>query len=126
MRDEAIRCIDVIKQHGIDITIRNEAINDDYGKRKVRISEVGDSLSCWRHNCSRDGGITHQIEVDRLFLRILVRITQQYAESLLICGILHCTANRGKEWVANVGDNQANRAGLLGTQAPRHEIWPVP
>src|SRR5438094_8552790 len=102
-----------------EITTQNGAINDYYRKREVRVSEVGDCVSRWRHNCSCHSCITHQIEVDRLFLGILIRVAKQYAESLFICSILHGTADRGKEWVANVGNNQANRAGLLGTQAPR-------
>ena len=44
--NEAIRCIDIIKQHGIDIAMRNGAINDYDGKSgKVCISKVGNCLS---------------------------------------------------------------------------------
>src|SRR5690349_1619711 len=100
MRDKAIRCIDVIKQHGIDVAIRNGAINNYDWKGNVRVSEFGDCLSRWRHNCSRDSRIMHQIEVDCLFFRILISIAQQYTESMLICSILNCTTNCGKEWIA--------------------------
>src|SRR5258708_17189798 len=93
MHSEAIRGIDVIKQHGIDITVWNGAIYDYRGKVEVRGREVGNRLACRRENHPRDTFISHQMEVDRFLLRIFIRVAQEDAEPLLIGGIFDRPAN---------------------------------
>ena len=103
MCSEAIRGFNVIKHHDICIAVRDRAVNNHERKVEVSSGEVGNALSCWRENHSRDIFISLQVEVDRFLLRVFIRIAQEDAEALLIGDIFDGPADRGKKRVANVG-----------------------
>src|SRR5207247_6359865 len=114
MRGEAIRGIDMIKHHDVDIADRERAVNDHERIVEVGSGEVGKGWSCRRANHPCDMFIPQQVEGDRFLLRIVIRVAQEDAEPLLIGDIFDGSDDQGKERVANGGYDQAKGMGWLG------------
>ena len=96
MRGEAIRGIDMIKHHDVDIADRERAVNDHERIVEVGSGEVGKGWSCRRANHPCDMFIPQQVEGDRFLLRIVIRVAQVDAEPLLIGDIFDGSADRGE------------------------------
>src|SRR5258708_17904268 len=73
MRGEAIRGINVIKQHDIGIAVRDGAVNHHERKVKARRVEAGKRLSWRLENHPPDIFISLHAEVDRFLLRNYIR-----------------------------------------------------